>query len=769
MNWATGSFLKAIGLGLVSSIALMAGDRGPAFAQQQSNLPAIYVREPHRATHRSVRPRRAATKPAAAPLVAQHHSIQQFPSINFNTSPASAPYGQMNPDGSSVASGGFYVETPTFGPFGNVRDKDIPFSTTTITKQIIDDQQVHSANDALKNDSSFNSFPMTAGYAQNYYIRGFQVGPQNGVYQDGLDLLGYVNPFVETNQRIDIARGAVSVLYGFAAPAGLVNFISKMPLDVPLTQVDLGYISRGSFYGAADVSRRFGEGNQFGIRLNAYQQDGNTPIHHTDANRGAQSISLDWKPLYSDVKIWAKVEHSNVDVNGNNSTFFLQTSPYIPLPKAPDPSKLYGQPWFHDYNTNFLSEAGAEYKSNGWTVTGAVGYSSTTRKFLNNFDNPALQTDGTYGLRYVYGQLHDENSAYRAMVSKEVNAVFDHTISFVANGSNHEYKIDQVVSPLYGLSNIWNPVYFPKPNLVSSPPVLKQDMAFNTQILQDKIDLTKYLTFYVGGVHSAIDAQAWSLPSNTQTSDIHQEAFTPVAALLFKPWEHLTFYASYIEALQPGAQAPSTAVNAYQMLSPFIGKQYELGVKAELLPGLETNIALFRIDQAYAFLNDSNVFTASGTQENQGIELSATGRITSDLLLRSSLTAMAAKIHGGTQDGQDAAGVSSLRANLFAEYTLPMLPQLTLMGGIFYQNSFVVGYNTAANVALGFQPIVYAPGFATFDLGAKYNTELFTKPVAFRLYATNLFNHAYWQSTTGGANVQVGQPLTVKLSASVLF
>jgi outer membrane receptor for ferric coprogen and ferric-rhodotorulic acid len=72
-----------------------------------------------------------------------------------------------NPDGSTPASGGFYVEAPTFGPFGNIPDKDIPFSTTTITKQIMDDQQVHSANDALKNDSSINSFPMTAGTAIN--------------------------------------------------------------------------------------------------------------------------------------------------------------------------------------------------------------------------------------------------------------------------------------------------------------------------------------------------------------------------------------------------------------------------------------------------------------------------------------------------------------------------------------------------------------------------------------------------------------------------
>jgi iron complex outermembrane recepter protein len=674
----------------------------------------------------------------------------------------------VNPDGSTPASGGFYVEAPTFGPFGNIPDKDIPFSTNTITKQVMDDQQVHSANDVLKNDSSVNSFPMTAGYAQNYYIRGFEVGPQNGIYQDGLDLLGYVNPFVETDQRIDIARGAVSVLYGFAAPAGLVNFISKMPLDTPLTRFDVGYISRDSVYGAIDFSRRFGEGDQFGVRINLYQQDGGAPIDQTSANRGAQSISLDWKPN-SDLKLWTKFEHSTVDVQGNNSTFFLSTSPYLALPAAPDPSKLYGQPWFHDNNENFLSEAGLEYKRDGWTASGAVGVSKTNRSFLDNFDSPSLNTAGSYGLDYVYGTLTDDNFAYRTTISKEFAIGFvDQTVSLIADGSSHSYQVDQVTHP-YGTSSIWSPVYLPEPTLVAIPPVLKQDMAFNTQILSDKVDITKYLTVYAGGVHSSIDEVAYSLPSGVQTTNINQDAYTPIAAVIVKPWDKVSIYASYIEALQPGSQAPATAVNAYQLLSPFIGKQYEVGVKTELLPGLETNAAVFRIDQAYSFLNGENVYTSSGTQQNQGVELSAIGRITSDLLLRAGLTAMTAKIQGGTQDGQDAAGVSDFRANLFAEYTLPMFPQLTLMGGVFGQNRFVVGYNSASAIAQGYLPIVYAPGFATFDLGARYETRISDTPVVFRAYASNILNRGYWQSTNGGANVQVGQPLTVKLSASFLF
>jgi len=46
-----------------------------------------------------------------------------------------------NDDGSTVASGGTLVKSPSFGSFGNTSQNDIPFSVNSVPQTIIEDQQ----------------------------------------------------------------------------------------------------------------------------------------------------------------------------------------------------------------------------------------------------------------------------------------------------------------------------------------------------------------------------------------------------------------------------------------------------------------------------------------------------------------------------------------------------------------------------------------------------------------------------------------------------
>ena len=254
-------------------------------------------------------------------------------SVNLGTIPVTAA--ALNPDGSTPASGGMYVPAPSFGPFGPTPDKDIPFSTNSIPQKLLEDQQAHSPADALKNDPSVRAFQPINQFAQNYIIRGFQVGPLTNIYQDGLDLIAYTVPAVEADTRIDILKGAGSVLYGFAAPAGVVNYISKLPLDTSLTRVDLGYLSCGTIDEGFDVSRRFGANGQFGVHGTVYQQNGATPLDRQTSDRNVQSLALDWRPT-QDLRFWGVIEHDGFRLTGTQTPFFL-SSPRFRRPTAPPP------------------------------------------------------------------------------------------------------------------------------------------------------------------------------------------------------------------------------------------------------------------------------------------------------------------------------------------------------------------------------------------------------------------------------------------------
>ncbi len=337
--------------------------------------------------------------------------------VNLGTLPVTAA--ALNPVGSTAASGGMYVPAPSFGPFGNTPDKDIPFSTFTVPQQVLQDQQVHTTAEALKNDPSTIATSQTANF-EAYTIRGFSL-TNNYIRQDGLNILSGVSPPIEDYDRVDVLKGAASALYGFAAPAGIVNYHSKLPLDTPLTQVGVGYISRGQVNEAVDISRRFGPAGQFGVRLNLYQDDGSLPVSGTSLDRGVQSLSFDWRPT-SELRVWTRLEHATQRLAGVPFGFLLAPG-LVSLPKPPSAATYVGQPWFSNFQNVGITETGLDWSHDGWTAHAAIGYSSAGLKGLQeNSGTPAtnLNQDGSFAVRAANVKFTWGSLAGTASLSKEV-------------------------------------------------------------------------------------------------------------------------------------------------------------------------------------------------------------------------------------------------------------------------------------------------------------------------------------------------------------
>ncbi len=440
------------------------------------------------------------------------------------------------------------------------------------------------------------------------------------------------------------------------------------------------------------------------------------------------------------------------------------------MPNAPNPLRLYGQTWDFNYVDTLRTEGGLNYSHDGWTVNAAVGYATTYNSYAGNFTSVGLESDGTYDSNLTQGNSSAYSVAYRAQLSKEFTiGPVTQTISLIADGSDHIFHYS-VLNPLaLGLSSLSNPVYVAQPNLPPAAPNLHNNIRLESEILSDKVDITRYVTLFVGGVRSAISNAEYGLPSHTSLANIYQNKITPIAALEVKPTANLTLYTSYIQALQPGSTAPSTAVNANQTLPPFIGDQYEVGVKAEVMPGLEINAAAFRIDQAYAYLSSANVYTENGTQTNQGFEVTAVGRVRPGLTIFGGATYVDARVSNatGSLNGNAALLVPSYRLNAYAEYDVPGISGLTVLGGAYYTSRIPVQQNSSANIAAGYPATIFAPGYVTFDVGAKYATRIGNTPVLIRAYLENALNERYW--IVYGNPVEPGPPITGKLALSAFF
>ncbi len=697
--------------------------------------------------------------------------------IDVGTVPVTAS--ALNSDGSTSESGGMAIAKPSFGPFGNTSEKDTPFSTFSIPQRVLQDQQVHTTAEALKNDPSTIAFNPDQ-FAEFYQIRGFNI-TGNYIRQDGLNILNGFSPAIENDTSIDVLKGAASALYGFAAPAGIVNFHSKMPLDQPLTQIGVGYISRGQVNEAIDVSRRFGSDNQFGIRVNIYQDNGSAPVPGTSIDRNTQSVALDWK-VTSELRVWTRLEHNELRQNGEQPPFFLPTS-LVTFPKVPDSSNYLGQPWMYGHQDALLTEAGLDWLHNGWAIHGAIGYSTNTLKNVvqgtGQIQAADLQQNGTFGVRGTYQDYAYINRAATASVSREI-VIGPVKQTFLVNytGSDNLFKIAGLQTApagfapnaILGLSSIYAPVIFPQPNVALPPETSQQDLRQNSVVLSDRVDFGPF-TFLGGAVYSTFDSASNSIPEGRNTgSYLYQNKFTPIVSALVHPTDQLTGYFSYISALQQGATAPSTAVNANQTLPAFVGNQYEVGLKYQITSGLEMNGALFKIEQANAVLGADNVFRASGTQEVNGVELTYTGRITPNLSVIGGGTALDAAVHSkptDPQNGQRPFGVPKGRVTVYAEYSIPPLPSLTLLAGAYWTAASLVQINNSASLG---NYTISSPGYATLDVGATYRTTINATPVVIRAYVENsLNNHYYFINAPGGSAVGFGAPITGKLSLTANF
>ena len=109
----------------------------------------------------------------------------------------------------------------------------------------------------------------------NFKIRGFQ---SLNIYRNNLAIRGNVNPgiFDTANlERIEVLKGPASILYGRAEPGGLINLVTKQPLDRARYVVDQQFGSFNWYRTQWDFTSPVAEVPGLAYRVSgAYQNNG---------------------------------------------------------------------------------------------------------------------------------------------------------------------------------------------------------------------------------------------------------------------------------------------------------------------------------------------------------------------------------------------------------------------------------------------------------------------------------------------------------------
>jgi iron complex outermembrane receptor protein len=659
--------------------------------------------------------------------------------------------------GGQVATGG------SVGMLGNKSLMETPFSTTSYTAEFIKNQHASTLVDIIANEPSMRSTNPKGGRFEQFSIRGFRLFNSDVALNGLFGLIPTYTVPAEGAERIDILKGPSTLLTGMApngAVGGAVNFVTKRADDVPVTQVTASYGNESQAGLHADVGRRFGQEHEFGIRLNAVRQDGDTSFSDQSLERGLVMLGLDFRD--DKLRLYGDLIHQERRGTAPMERVAIATGAAVPDADRVDDG--FTHPWTYANTVDTTAMVRGELDLTEDTTTYAAFGARRGRYDFLRMQPVTVLSNGNFTAS-PRKFLRDED-----VVSGEAGV---RTANIVTGPVKHEinlnasmYKIQFGNADVSGssiTSNIYNPVDAAEQSLTLSNTVPRSGeteltsfaLTDTLSFLEDRVLLT------LGARQQRVVVKAYNAVTGVKTSEYDQNALTPAVALLVKASNSVSLFGNYIEALSQGPTPPTTANNKNDVFAPVRTKQVEAGVKFDW-GRIGSTMSVFRIEQPSGYTDTAtNVFGINGEQRNTGLEWSIFGEPTANTRVLGGLMWLdgeLTKTANGQFDGNTAIGVARINANIGGEWDTPFLPGMTLTARIIYTGD---QYANLANTR-------EIPDWTRVDIGARYVFESAGKTVTLRANIDNLLDEQYWESVSD-LGLSYGTPRTAIVSATIDF
>ena len=671
---------------------------------------------------------------------------------------------------------GYRTNSASVSGFSEAPLLDTPASITVINAELIKDQQARLLSEVLRNDASVGDSYAPIGYYENFVIRGFSLNAASSYKINGRTITGEQNVALENKQQVEVLKGLAGLQSGISEPSGVINYVTKRPEDV--RSVTVSTDDRGSGYIATDVGGWFGSEQQFGLRANVAHEDLNSYVEHANGQRDFVSLAFDWN-ISPDAVLQLDAEYQNKQ---QRSVPGYQLLGGTEVPHDASPKKLLGhQSGSHQVGIDSLNLNGKfEYRfSDQWKGRLSAARSKVVIDDYSSFAWGGATTgmgnyftpDGNYDI-YDYRSPDDtrrDDEAQAAMTGLFDTGSLGHELTFGTSAFRRVIDKRKSVNDYIGSGNINEgaPTFKPTDEPLN-PSHRNLDSRQYGLFVTDRIRFNEQWQTIIGGREVRLDEKAFDEKTGSENRHTQQYVFLPQASLIYKPVENISLYTSYSKGLSLGGTAPWIANNSGDTLAPTVSRQIEAGVKYDWRR-ISFAAAVFQTRQAYQYSKPDGpgkfIYVQQGEQKNTGLELSANGWATDRLQIATSVAAIRARVtNSGTPDyeGHQAINVPKLRASLYADYALPWMNGLAVLGGVQYSAKKYA--DRTGNVQVG--------DYAVVNVGSRYTTKIDGYETVFRLSVDNLFDKRYWRDAgeyLGDDYLFQGAPLTARLSASVNF
>ena len=653
----------------------------------------------------------------------------------------------------AVTADGFVPETVEAGSFRGSSIMDVPSTVNVVTRDVLDLQGADGVYDALRNTAGVTRQQNGGETWDQLVIRGVGVENRTNYRLNGsVPVLNFSQIPMENKERVEVLKGASALYYGFTTPSGVVNLVTKRAGDQPVTTVGVEVDQYGTALATLDLGRRFGDEQQYGLRINAAGGTLGSYMNGVDdGERSFVSAAFDWR-VNSRLTLKMDVDYDHRKITEQVGVNLpAAVNGVITLPHAVDPRQLVGPDW-SNFETDIRNvQLRADYLiDDNWVLTLEAGQSQAHRdRQLPTFTVTNVAT-GSGSISGNIQSLDASSDLLRAeLFGSFTVAGFQNNLTLGA--SRTRYNQDPVYQRNYSIAsqNLYNPIPLTTVTLAAVPTAPKTLglATVDTGVYAlDQVTLSSQWLAMAGLRHS-------NYTSDQGTNHYDDGKTTPMAALVYKVTPSLSAYTSFAQGLEQGDTAPANTANVGERLAPGVSRQKELGMRWRSGGGMLVSAALFDIQQPGYYTNASNVYTADGKKNYTGLELSAQGQFTKQLAWQASTQWLDAEFSdiNATYNGKSPENTAKRTGSAFLSYALTSVPGLSINGGAYYTGPRPVNDLDQA----------YLGGVTTFSIGSRYTTRLWGHQTTWQVNMDNVADKEYWAA--GGSRLAAGAPRTTKL------
>ena len=632
----------------------------------------------------------------------------------------------------------------------------IPQAITTVTSALLEEQQVGSLREAMRNVSGISFNAAEGGRSgDNMNLRGFYTF--GDIYLDGIRDTAQYNRETFNYEQIDVLRGAGAMLFGRGQAGGVINQVSKTPGQIDKYKLTGSVGTDGYREVTADLNKRFNA--DIGLRVNLMNRDegswrenlanGDQPETHRQGAAISLALNQD-----SNNRFW--LNHYYLKTR-DNLDYGISFDGVTRRPNERFPSRAY---WGTDKTfdnsdttiTTLVNEYHfdpdsmlrtqlrvADYQRSYWAKTpnltappsaNGVNGGNVTRSY--EYETVTLQSD--YSTRFKTGSMGHEFLAGMEYLNEDS---FRHGLQNFG-----------------GTTNANPPLFRPYKEALTGTPTKFTSDSYALYV-QDTVEFIPHWKATVGVRRDEMDAKY----SSSTSPSLNYGEWSTRTALSWQPQEEAHYYLAWSDSFSPTA-------DLYQLtVAPMPAERSqvtELGAKWLLMGGdLALRTAIYRANKDWERNTDLESTSAILTRKRRtdGFEVELAGRLSDRWEVFSGLALMDAKIIEGAVNVNATTGaltradarIEGERARNAPVYTFNLWSTYKLSG-----NWKIGGGVEAKGKRFGYQPQQAAsgafvngkftpntaPAYDRWDAMVAYEENRW----AVRLNIKNVFDKLYWDS-----------------------